>query len=224
MRATVSVSRTQACRRSAQPLISRSPAAWPRRSLTSLKRSRSTQTTAATSPRRLTVATACSKRSPNSSRLGRLGQGIVQSQILRAPLGLDLGRDVGRGPAPAAVAALVIAHRLAGDPQRARPAAVVLAQAEQIAERPPLPKIVLMALPAFDALGGMQQVAERFAEHQVRRDAGHGGKTLRQEAQPQIGIGLPNPVRAGIGHVAKADLAGLDGLGRLARVTQHDAR
>ena len=79
-----------------------------------------------------------------------------------------------------------------------------------------------MPLPALGALGGMQQIAERLAEHQVRRDAGHGRETLGQEPQPEIGIGLPDPVRAGVGDVAKAHLAGLDGLGGEARVAQDE--
>ena len=169
-----------------------------------MKRSRSTQITAAIvaapADRRHRLLEALAEQ----LAVGQLGQRIVQGQILRAPLGLDLGRDVGRGAAIAAVAALVVAHRLAGDPERPRAAAVVLAQAEQVAERAALREVVLMALPALDAFGRMQQVAERLAEHQIRRDAGRRGETLRQIAQPQLGIGLPDPVRAGVGDVAEA--------------------
>ena len=51
--------------------------------------------------------------------VGQRGQRVMQGQILRAPLGLDLGGDVGRGAAPAAVAPPLVADRLARDPERA---------------------------------------------------------------------------------------------------------
>ncbi len=48
----------------------RSPAAWPKESLMSLKRSRSTNSTATPPPSRLARRSACSRRSRNSARFG----------------------------------------------------------------------------------------------------------------------------------------------------------
>ena len=68
-RATVSAGRTAADIRPASEISSASPAAWPKRSLTRLKLSRSTNSTAAAVPARSEIASACSMRSRQSARL-----------------------------------------------------------------------------------------------------------------------------------------------------------
>ena len=70
-RAAVSDSRKQACNLSAASFSRQSPAAWPRLSLTSLKRSRSMNCTTALSPTRRDRFRACDRRSKKSVRLGR---------------------------------------------------------------------------------------------------------------------------------------------------------
>ena len=69
-RATESPSRTQPSRRSATVFSSSSPAAWPKRSFTDLKPSRSRNSTAICRSCRRDRATACSTRSRKSVRFG----------------------------------------------------------------------------------------------------------------------------------------------------------
>ena len=70
-RAIASVSRRQACRRSATALSRRSPQGRPKASLIPLKRSRSSSSTAATLSLRRARARAWSRYSRNSARFGR---------------------------------------------------------------------------------------------------------------------------------------------------------
>ena len=70
-RATVSASRTLSARRRETSTSSRSPTTWPRMSLTSLKRSRSSISTAKGSDLRRWIMQNCSSRSKNTWRLGR---------------------------------------------------------------------------------------------------------------------------------------------------------
>ena len=68
----MSLCRTQLVSRSATSISTASPAAWPKRSLTGLKPSRSTKSSEIRVLRRRDICRACSTRSSSRPRLGRL--------------------------------------------------------------------------------------------------------------------------------------------------------
>ena len=78
---------------------------------------------------------------------------------------------------------------------------------------------------AATARGSRRRAAGRPAacRGSTREVAGDRAKRSDRKRQAQLGIGLPDPVGAGVGDIAKARLAGLDRLGRLAGVAQDDA-
>jgi hypothetical protein len=68
---------------------------------------------------------------------------------------------------------------------------------------------------AIDAVAGPEKVAEWPREESLRHEIHDFGETLREEDQPSLGIGFPDPVCARLGDVAKARLARFDGSRRL---------
>ncbi len=85
-RATVSPGRSASRSRCASATSSRSPALWPRLSFTTLKWSRSQNSTATVRLLRRLRASASSSRSRNSVRFGQPGQRIVGGLVLEALL------------------------------------------------------------------------------------------------------------------------------------------
>ena len=96
----------------------------------------------------------------------------------------------------------------------------VLAQRDDVAERAPVLQVVQMLVPAVGGLAGMEQAGDRHAEARLGRLPGHERVALGDEGEAQRGVDFPDPVGAGVGDVAKAGLAGLDGAGRLAGMPQ----
>ena len=193
----MSVSRRQANRRSAQPLISRSPAAWPKLSLISLKRSRSRHSTAAIVWRRRHSASACSSRSRSSSRLGSPVIAIVPGGVPGLRLGLELGGDVGGGAAIAPEVALGIDDRLARDAQRlllvARPRRAGRADRGTAAAPP---RSSRWRVPALGILGRVQQLGQGAAEHRLAAEAGDRLEALRDELDPELARRSPRSSRS----------------------------
>ena len=101
----------------------RSPAAWPRQSLTSLKRSRSTNSTATPPACGRARRSACSRRSRNSARFGSPVSESCSAWWARARLGVLALGDVARRPRrPGAGAAARVGDRCA---PRSRPSAPI---------------------------------------------------------------------------------------------------
>ena len=98
-RAGISWRRTAPRRRSVTASRRRSPAWWPRLSLTTLKRSRSMNSTATPRPLRSMRSSALCRRFIRSRRLGRPGERVAQELLLvRAPRG-DVGEARGEDEA-----------------------------------------------------------------------------------------------------------------------------
>ena len=99
-RATTSPARTTVLSRSATSHSRVSPCWWPRVSLTSLNRSRSSSSRPKRSPVRALASTSASSRSPNSDRFGHPGQPVVQGPVRavgRLPLGPALVPEQDQG-------------------------------------------------------------------------------------------------------------------------------
>jgi hypothetical protein len=91
--------------------------------------------------------------------------------------------------------------------------------AEQIAEG--LRSTRLLQRPVLVLGERLEEVGELAAQHLVGRGAHGLGESRREEGDPELGIRLPDPVRGGVRHVAKAGLARLQGAMDTACEPQH---
>ena len=109
---------------------------------------------------------------------------------------------------------------LAGEAQRAAPAGTVLQRAKEVAERLPCLHGAAQIDDALGAAGCVEQSAERTRQERLRRERHDVAEALGEKDEAPLGIGLPDPVRARVGDVAKACLARPDGEPCLACVHQ----
>src|SRR5215213_7139501 len=178
-RATVSVSRTQARRRSVTALRRPSPTGWPSVSLTLLKWSRSRQSTASVSPR-ATRTSAFSISSRKSTRFG----GDVAADAAVAEEGAVGGKA-----------------RLAADLEPAHAAVAMAVGIDEVPERPARQEIVDMGLPERPVGGVRGDVEAALADLAIGLDAGDLGKTTREIGEAQIRVHLPEPVGRDLGEI-----------------------
>ena len=190
MRATSPPSSMQARRRSAQAVITPSPALWPRVSLTSLKRSRSRQSNAAWSPLWRGPRQGVLEPLQQPGAVGEVGQGVVRRQMPGLGLGEHGLRDVRAGAAEPAQPARGVVHRA---PVELEMTLAALRQREakaELAEGAPAGQIGAMAHPGL-------VVGEHAARppgrpgprelHQGRR------RVIRDRHQALLGVDLPQP-------------------------------
>jgi hypothetical protein len=146
----------------------------------------------------------------------------MQREIVRTLLGRNLRGDVACGTTVAVKAPEIVYDRLARETQDALAVGAVLDPANDIAEGTPHVHGLVNADYALGAVAVVEKVAKWPHEEFLRRETHDFGETLREKDEPALAVGLPDPVCARLGDVAKARFAGFDGARRLPGMIQDE--